>query len=79
MPLLWRVVAGRAALKREEKALRTLEGLEGVPFFVTRPNADALVMTRVPGTSAFDLGEVPLSDATVRRLESLVIELHRRA
>jgi predicted Ser/Thr protein kinase len=78
MPPLWRLVAGRPTLKREEKALRALEGIDGVPLFVARPDADALVMTQVPGTSAFDLGEVPLSEATVRRLESLVIELHRR-
>jgi RIO-like serine/threonine protein kinase len=75
--LLWRPFA-RALLRREERVLVRLDGLEGVPRLLGRVDADAIAMTLVEGR--------PLSHETAReasgdffeRLERLVDAIHAR-
>ena len=77
-PLWFRVLAGRALLRREWRALCALKNVDGVPLPVARPDADCIVMEWCAGTPIENLpdGEVP--DGTVARLGVLLDEMHRR-
>jgi RIO-like serine/threonine protein kinase len=74
---LWRPI-GRWLLRREEKVLRRIEGLAGVPRLLARVDADALALEELPGR--------PLNHETARSappgffddLARLVERLHGR-
>jgi len=81
---LWfRVLAGRALLRREWRALRVLENTEDVPRALARPDADSLVIEYVRGRSLQQLSlQQPensvLPDETSESIENLVTQLHER-
>lgn len=77
-PAWFRLLAGRIFLSREYRALRALEGIEGIPRAVAKPDADSLVMEWRPGTPAMDwkMGEVPL--ASLEKVAQIIGEAHAR-
>lgn len=75
----WRSVLGRAFTRREARALRRLEGVEGVPQFRGRPDGYSVAMTFVSGRPA-RRGDPALNGnrAFVARLADTVRQLHAR-
>jgi len=75
----WRVLVGRLSIRQEARALRRLDGVEGVPRLRGRPGADALVMSYMGSRRASPL-DPRLQDNLdfYRDLERIVHEMHRR-
>lgn len=71
-------LAGRLLLDREQRALIRAEGIAGVPRFVARPHAHALVMTRVEGTPLNALKAGDVDEAFIGKLAALFAALHAR-
>ncbi len=76
-PLVARLF-GRFCLNREERALRRLDGVEGVPRLLGRPTPYRLAMTRVPGTPLARIAKGELAEPFLARLKSLFEEMHGR-
>jgi hypothetical protein len=77
-PLWFRVLAGRALLRREWRALCALKDVEGVPAPVARPDADCIVMGYCAGTPIENLPALEVPEGAVTRLEELLAQMHRR-
>lgn len=77
-PLWFRVLAGRAFLRREVRALRILSDVEGVPHLVARVDADALAMEKLGGRPLSKLGEQKLEPQVLERIERLLAQAHAR-
>jgi len=73
---------GRFCLRNEERALKRLAGVEGVPRFCGRPNPLSLAMERVAGENLATLRRSDRRDAItpdfVQRLRSLFLALEER-
>jgi predicted Ser/Thr protein kinase len=77
-PRLVRAVFGRPTLRREARAYRRLEGLEGVPRFLGFEGADALVIERAEGRSLSEWPPERLPPGVWTRLERLLEQIHGR-
>lgn len=73
-----RVLFGRPALRREERMLRALEGVEGIPRFVARLDRDAIVMEFVPGEPLRGVLGPDRTRAAALDLAAKVAALHDR-
>jgi hypothetical protein len=69
---------GRLCLRWEEKALRRLEGIEGVPRFLGRPTRDSLCMQALPGVPLATLHRGELSRPCFENLRQLFSRMHER-
>ncbi|HEX9997095.1 MAG TPA: RIO1 family regulatory kinase/ATPase [Abditibacterium sp.] len=78
-PLWFRLTAGRYYLKREFRALKALEGVEGVPRALSLLTPDILVMEWKAGTPASKLREKgEFSTESLQKLSALLAEIHAR-
>jgi len=77
-PLWFRILAGRAFLRREVRALRALRDIEGVPKLVAHVDADALAMEKLQGEPLSGLGEAKLDPQVLVRIERLLALAHAR-
>jgi tRNA A-37 threonylcarbamoyl transferase component Bud32 len=77
-PLWFRLVAGRAFLRREARALRALRDVEGVPKLIARVDADALAMEKLEGRPLSGLGEEKLDPQVLERIGRLLDQAHAR-
>jgi len=69
---------GRVSLSREERALRKLDGLTGVPKFLSRPAPYVLIMSRVPGEHLRKIDNTSMSERYLARLKVLIESIHAR-
>lgn len=69
---------GRISLSREERVLRRLRGLAGVPEFYDRPSPYVLVMSKVPGVNLRAIATGEMSEEYLVRLKTLIAAIHTR-
>jgi tRNA A-37 threonylcarbamoyl transferase component Bud32 len=69
---------GRWFLNREQRALQRLDGLDGVPRFISRPGPYRLCMTRVDGIPLRNCYERGISEAFFADLVRLFDAMHGR-
>jgi hypothetical protein len=69
---------GRYCIDKEIKALRRLEGVQGIPAFQERPSPYSLKISAVPGTPIATLQKGELSESFLKNLISLLHEVHGR-
>lgn len=78
-PWLIRVLFGRFSIRQEAQALRALEGIEGVPRLLGRPDADSLLISYEGDRPATPPpAGVRNNRAFIAALERIVCEMHRR-
>jgi serine/threonine protein kinase len=77
-PRWFRTLIARHLLQREWHALQALEGIEGVPHAVARPDAHVLVQTYCGGQSARDISCSKLPPGVIARLEAIITQVHSR-
>jgi hypothetical protein len=70
-------VYARICLRMEERALKRLKGLKGVPQFIARPTKTSIRMTSVPGVPLEKLKKGDLSELCLERIKEIVTEMHR--
>lgn len=76
---LYRNTAGRFLVWREQKALRRLAGVPGVPRMIRVIDGLAIVMERLPGRTLENLErEYTLEPAFFDRLREIVLQCHAR-
>jgi predicted Ser/Thr protein kinase len=68
---------GRISLRWEEKALKKLRGIEGVPEYLGRPTRNSLRMASVPGVPLDKMKRGDLSERCFQRLKDLLLQIHR--
>ncbi|MDP6957564.1 MAG: hypothetical protein QF645_02000 [Planctomycetota bacterium] len=73
-----RLIFGPFMLRREEKALRRLEGMAGIPKVFGRSKEGGLLLERVDGKpmKSYQAGELP--DSFLEKLIALVSRMHER-
>lgn len=71
-------IAGRVLLDREERALKRLHGLEGVPRFVARPDAYHLHLSWLPGRPLCTFAAGELEEGFLTDLRRVFAEMHAR-
>jgi predicted Ser/Thr protein kinase len=69
---------GRISLSWEEAALRRLEGMEGVPAFISRPSPHAIQISAVMGRPLDKMKIGELSESCFKKLGSLIHGIHER-
>jgi len=69
---------GRWLIRREMRALARLEGLEGVPRCLGRPDAHCLLTEHIEGRSVFELGREEMPPNLLERLGRLIDQVHAR-
>ena len=74
----WFKPFARSFLRREWKALRSLEGMAGVPRALARPDADAIVIEHAPGVQMQTMESRTVPRDSLLRLIELVQEIHQR-
>ena len=74
---LWRPFA-RTLLRREERVLERLAGLEGVPRLLGRLDRDAIALSRVEGAPLSYETAAGASSDFFERLDALVLAIHAR-
>ncbi len=77
-PWPWRLTWGRLMVARECAIYEALAGLPGIPRFLGRLDADAIVVERVPGRDLSHYRKGTLPAGFVDRLEAIVRGLHER-
>lgn len=77
-PLWMRLLLHRRILAREERGLRALAGMAGVPRLAGRVDADALVMERLRADRMPHRWEAAPPLEVFARIRALVAEMHRR-
>ena len=77
-PLWFRIVVGRAILRREVRALRLLRDVEGVPRLVARVDADAIAMEKAPGRPLSSFAEQECGPQVLASIERLLKQVHAR-
>ncbi len=77
-PAWFRLTAGRWFLWREFRALRALDGIEGVPRAIAKPDADCVLMEWRAGTPVMDweMGAVPIE--ALETIATIVAHAHAR-
>lgn len=78
LPLWFRWIYARLVLRREWRALRALDEVEGVPRALHRIDADGFIMERCEGHS---LHTLPLDEAgaeLLERLDEIVRQVHQK-
>ena len=65
-------------LRREEKALRALDGVECVPRFYGRPDARSMAMEFLPGTPMDTFGKGTLAPEVFPRVQAAIDAIHAR-
>lgn len=77
-PAWFRFTAGRLFLRREHRALRALEGIQGIPRAIARPDADSLVMEWHGGTPVMDwkMGAMPVE--SIEKAGQIIAQAHAR-
>jgi hypothetical protein len=75
---LVRHTVGRFLLGREVRALRRLQGIDGVPGDAFRVDAFAMAARFVPGRPLADMPKGPVSTAYLLALEALLRQVHAR-
>jgi serine/threonine protein kinase len=82
LPAWFKLLAGRALLRREARALRALKSVDGVPDLVARVDADAIAMEKTPGQPLpewlREAREGPEREAALLRAIERVEELQAR-
>jgi tRNA A-37 threonylcarbamoyl transferase component Bud32 len=74
----FRALAGRLFLRREWKVLRALDGMNGVPRAIARPDADSIVLQQMPGVPLKDMKRRDFPAAAMEKIEALINALHER-
>lgn len=69
---------GKISLSWEEAALRRLEGMEGVPAFISRPSPHTIKISALRGIPLDKMKSGELSEACFEKLVSLIHGIHRR-
>ncbi len=69
---------GRICIGWEAKALEKLQGLEGIPALIGRPNPYMLKMATVPGIPISKIEEGSMSELYFERLVALFHAIHAR-
>ncbi|MBW3637764.1 MAG: phosphotransferase [Armatimonadetes bacterium] len=77
-PLWYRVLAGRWFLRREHRALRALNDIEGVPRAIARPDADSLVMEWRAGTPLMEWEDGTVSPQALEKVAQIIAQSHAR-
>lgn len=77
-PLWFRVIMGRALLRREWRTLRALRDVDGVPAAHQRIDADAFLMDYCEGQKVSDVSEASMPPGLVDSIEALVKVIHSR-
>ncbi len=77
-PAWFRLTVGRWFIAREFRALRALDGIEGVPRALARPDADCVLMEWRAGTPVMDwkMGMVPVE--SLEKIAEIVAQAHSR-
>lgn len=77
-PAWFRLGAGRWFIGREFRALRALDGIEGVPRALAKPDADCVLMEWRAGTPIMDwkMGAVPVE--ALEKIAQIVAQAHAR-
>jgi len=65
-------------LNREQRALERLDGLDGVPRFIDRPDRYSLRMTRVEGVPLREFYQQGISEQFFQNLRDLFAAMHQR-
>jgi hypothetical protein len=73
-----RQTVGRFLLGRELRALRRLQGIEGIPGDAFRVDAFAMAARFVPGRALADTPQGPFSTDFLLALEALLLQVHAR-
>jgi hypothetical protein len=76
-PLWFRLLAGRALLRREWRALQALQTIDGVPAGLCRPDSDSIVMEWRPGRDAMDFEDGEISPQTLEKIVEVLAQAHR--
>jgi len=76
-PFLPRLYA-RVCLNCEERALKRLKGIRGVPQFIERPTKTSIRMTAVPGMPLGKLNRGELSELCFSRLKETLLSIHEK-
>ena len=71
-------IYGRICIRREEEALKRLNGIEGIPLFQGRPTPYSIKMSAVPGTPIGKLKKGELDEPFLHRLVNLFQHMHER-
>lgn len=67
---------GRISLFWEEKALKRLKGVEGIPEYLGRPTKHSLKMASVPGVPLDKMKRGELSELCFQKLKDLLRQIH---
>jgi tRNA A-37 threonylcarbamoyl transferase component Bud32 len=77
-PAWFRLLAGRIFLSREYRALRALDGIEGIPRAIARPDADSLVMEWRPGVPVMDCNKEEVRLPALEEVAEIISQAHAR-
>lgn len=69
---------GRISLSWEEAALRRLEGMEGVPAYISRPSPHTIRISALRGMPLDKMKSGELSEVCFEKLVSLIHGIHQR-
>jgi len=69
---------GRISLSWEEAALKKLEGIEGVPAFISRPSPHEIRISALKGRPLDKVKVGELSESYFEKLVSLIHSIHKR-
>ncbi len=75
---LFGAMLGPLLASREARALRSLEGIAGVPSLYTRVGRRCLLMEHIPGTQLIRCGDNPAWEEFFARLQGLLRDMHTR-
>lgn len=77
-PLWFRLLAGRFFVRREYRALRALQNIEGVPRLIARLDADGLVMEWRAGTPLMDWKDGTVAPQSLEKVAQIIAAAHAR-
>ena len=77
-PAWFRLGAGRWFVGREFRALRALDGIEGVPRVLARPDRDCLLMEWRAGTPVMEWKSGEVSPESLQKIAEIVAQAHAR-
>lgn len=77
-PWIWRILLGRRSLDREDRMLRRLQSLPGIPKYFGRIDADAICMEYLQADRLPHRKDSTLNLAFFEQLKSTVKKMHER-